>query len=81
MVLKQRRSTLLLTSALVGGVFFRVGDTADAAEPIYQFDIPAEPLGQALTDFSQTASQQIIYSENLVKGRRTPGLHGSYTVA
>jgi iron complex outermembrane recepter protein len=81
MVLKQRRSTLLLTSALVGGVFFRVGDTADAAEPIYQFDIPAEPLGQALTDFSQTASQQVIYSENLVKGRRTPGLHGSYTVA
>ena len=81
MVLKQRRSTLLLTSALVGGVFFRVGDTADAAEPIYRFDIPAEPLGQALTDFSQTASQQVIYSENLVKGRRTPGLHGSYTVA
>jgi len=81
MILKQRRGTLLLTSALVGGVFFRVGDTAHAAEPIYRFDIPAEPLGQALTDFSQTASQQIIYSENVVKGRRTPGLHGSYTVA
>jgi iron complex outermembrane receptor protein len=81
MVVKQRRSNLLLTSALVGGVFLRLGDTALAAAPTYQFDIPAEPLSQALTDFSQAASQQIIYSENLVKGRKTPGLHGSYTAA
>jgi outer membrane receptor protein involved in Fe transport len=81
MVLKQRGSSLLLTSALVGGIFFRTGGTANAAEPTYQFDIPPEALGQALTDFSQTASQQIIYSEGLVRGRRTPGLHGSYTVA
>src|ERR1700733_15009945 len=81
MVVKQRGSNLLLTSALVGGVFLRLGDTALAAAPTYQFDIPAEPLSQALTDFSQAASQQIIYSENLVKGRKTPGLHGSYTAA
>ena len=81
MVVKQRRSNLLLTSALVGGVFLRLGDTALAAAPTYQFDIPAEPLSQALTDFSQAASQQIIYSETLVKGRKAPGLHGSYTAA
>src|ERR1700761_6604057 len=81
MVVKQRRSNLLLTSALVGGVLLRLGDTALAAAPPYQFDIPAEPLSQALTDFSQAASQQIIYSETLVKGRKTPGLHGSYTAA
>ena len=81
MVVKHRRSKLLLTSALVGGVFLRLGDTALAAAPTYQFDIPAEPLSQALTDFSQAASQQIIYSESLVKGRKAPGLHGSYTAA
>jgi iron complex outermembrane receptor protein len=81
MVVKQRRSNLLLTSALVGGVFLRLGDTALAAAPTYQFDIPPEPLSQALTDFSQAASQQIIYAESLVKGRKTPGLHGSYTAA
>src|SRR5580658_4029284 len=81
MVVKQRRSNLLLTSALVGGVFLRLGDTALAAAPTYQFNIPAEPLSQALTDFSEAASQQIIYSESLVKGRKTSGLHGSYTAA
>src|SRR5579863_1553627 len=77
---KQRRGTLLV-STLVGGVFFRLGDTALAADPTYRFDIPREPLSQALTDFSQASAQQIIYSESVVQGRTTSGLHGSYTVA
>lgn len=80
MVVKQRRGTLLV-STLVGGVFFRLGDTAHAADPTYRFDIPREPLSTALTDFSQAAAQQIIYSESVVEGRTTPGLHGSYTAA
>lgn len=80
MTLKQRRGTFLL-STLVGGVFFRAGDTAYAADPTYRFDIPPETLSQALTDFSQAAALQIIYSESVVKGRKTPGLHGSYTAA
>ena len=77
---KQRRGTLLL-STVVGSIL-RLGNTAYAAEdPTYRFDIPPEPLGQALTDFSQAAAQQIIYSESIVKGRTTSGLHGSYTAA
>jgi outer membrane receptor protein involved in Fe transport len=79
MILKQRRGTLAL-STLVGGAFLRIS-TAHAADLTYRFDIPSEPLSQALTDFSQTAAQQIIYSESVVKGRKTSGLHGSYTVA
>jgi iron complex outermembrane recepter protein len=80
MVMKQRRGSLLV-STLVGGVFFRLGDTAHAADPTYRFDIPREPLSTALTDLSQEAAQQIIYSESVVQGRTTAGLHGSYTVA
>src|ERR1700676_5802843 len=80
MTLKQRRGTLLL-STLVGGVFLRAGDAAHAADPTYRFDIPPETLSQALTDFGQAAALQIIYSESVVKGRKTPGLHGSYTAA
>ena len=80
MTLKQRRGTLLL-STLVGGVFLRAGDAAYAADPTYRFDIPPETLSQALTDFSQAAALQIIYSESVVKGRKTSGLHGSYTAA
>jgi iron complex outermembrane receptor protein len=79
MILRQRRGTLVL-STLVGGAFLRIG-TAHAADPTYRFDIPAESLSQALTDFSQAAAQQIIYSESVVKGRKTAGLHGSYTSA
>ena len=79
MVVKQRQGVLLVP-ALVTGVFFGLGDTAAAADPTYRFDIPREPLSQALTDFSQASAQQIIYSENVVEGRTTPGLHGSYTV-
>ena len=79
MVVKQRQGALLVP-ALVTGVFFGLGDTAAAADPTYRFDIPREPLGQALTDFSQASAQQIIYSENVVEGRTTPGLHGSFTV-
>jgi iron complex outermembrane receptor protein len=80
MTLKQRRGTLLL-STLVGGVLFRAGDAAQAADTTYRFDIPPETLSQALTDFSQAAALQIIYSESVVKGRKTSGLHGSYTAA
>ena len=80
MTLKQRHGTLLL-STLVGGVLFRAGDAAQAADPTYRFDIPPETLSQALTDFSQAAALQIIYSESVVEGRKTSGLHGSYTAA
>ena len=80
MVMRPRRNHLLLTSALVGGAFLKLGNSAHAAESTYRFDIPAEPLSQALTDFSQVASQQIIYSEELIRGRSTPGLHGTHTV-
>ena len=51
MVSKQSRGTLVL-STLVGGVFFRLGATAHAGDPTYRFDIPPEPLSQALIDFS-----------------------------
>jgi outer membrane receptor protein involved in Fe transport len=88
MSLGKRRSSLLLTSALVGVALFggqcRAGaaptvEPGNAAEKTYAFDIPAESLGQALTDFSQVSSQQIIFSETLVKGRKTGGVHGNYT--
>ncbi len=78
---KQRRSTLLLTSAFVGLAFFGLGGVASAADQTYQFDIPAEALSQALTDFSQASSRQIIFSEDVLKGRKVGGLHGRFTAA
>jgi outer membrane receptor protein involved in Fe transport len=74
---RSHRSALLLCTALSG--IFAFALPAAAAEQTFQFNIPAEPLGQALTDFSRIASQQIVFSEGVASGRTTPGLHGVYT--
>ena len=83
MIVRKTRSGLLVTSALAGVAYFGglayAAETMRPADKTYQFDIPAESLSQALTDFSQASSQQIIFSESLVKGRKTAGLHGSFT--
>src|SRR5882724_2834633 len=76
-----RRSALLLTSATFAlGLSFAAA-RAQGGEPTYQYDIPAESLSQALTDFSQASSQQIIYLEDSVRGKNSSGLHGRYTAA
>lgn len=71
------RSTLLITTA---AVLLTVHAHA-ASGQVYSFDIPAEPLSQALTDFSQSSAQQILFSEDVVKGKKAPALHGNYTAA
>lgn len=46
----------------------------------YSFNMPAEGLGDALRAFGQVAHQQIIFSEDAVRGKRSPRLLGSFTV-
>jgi len=75
------RSALLRTSALAAVVCFGLCGAAIAAEQTYQFDIPSESLGQALTDFSRVSSQQIVFSEDVTNGRAMRGLHGRYTAS
>lgn len=77
MASKQRRGTWVLSS-LVGGAVLRIG-SAQAIDIAHRFDIPAESLSQALADFSRTSARRVVYSQAMVKGRKTPGLHGSYT--
>ncbi|MEI9885004.1 MAG: TonB-dependent receptor [Rhizomicrobium sp.] len=76
-----RRSALLLSSALAVLAMLGFGGAVQAADQTYQFDIPSETLGQALTDFSRASSQQIVFSEEVTAGRSTKGLHGRYTAA
>jgi iron complex outermembrane recepter protein len=81
-MIKKCRGVWLATSAFAGlSAFVSAGAASaqGAPAPTYQFDIPAEPLGQALTDFSTASAQQIIMSEDVAKGRVTKGLHGRYT--
>jgi len=55
--------------------------TARAEGKTYAFDIPAEPLGQALVDFSKASSQEIFFSEDETAGKSAAGLNGQYTIA
>ena len=53
---------------------------AQVRQRAYSFDLPAEALGDALRAFGQVTQQQIIFSEEVVRGKRSPELVGSYTV-
>src|SRR5580693_2978835 len=70
-----------MSSALAGAILTGTSGIASAqSQPVYQFDIPAENLSQALKDFSAASSQQILYSDELIGNRKSPALHGTYTV-
>ncbi len=53
---------------------------AQNSPPSYEFDLPAEPLGDALRALAQVSQQQIIFSEAAVRGKRSPELRGTFTV-
>ncbi|MDR3508956.1 MAG: secretin and TonB N-terminal domain-containing protein [Caulobacteraceae bacterium] len=44
------------------------------------FDIPAEDLGQAITQAAQQSGREIIFSADLVRGKRTAGVHGAMSL-
>ncbi|MEI9988971.1 MAG: TonB-dependent receptor [Rhizomicrobium sp.] len=68
-------SSALASALLLAGASGALAQSA----PVYQFDIPAEKLGQALKDFSAASSQQIVFSDDVVGERSAPALRGSYT--
>ncbi len=60
--------------------------TALAAQPANaaaskSYDVPAGPLGTALSDFAMQAGVTVQLDARLVDGLSSPGMHGSYSVA
>jgi iron complex outermembrane receptor protein len=55
-----------------------VGFTA-GIEDKQQFEIPAQPLADALKTFSQRSGLQLFYDANLVAGKTSKGLNGAYS--
>ncbi len=76
---RMHRNVLLLSTSILVAGLAGYSSGALAADQTYQFDIPAESLGQALTDYSRVSSQQIVFSEDAVGGKKTVGLHGRYS--
>ncbi|MHB8817171.1 MAG: TonB-dependent receptor, partial [Steroidobacteraceae bacterium] len=53
---------------------------AGADDTLKSFNIPGEDLGAALRDFGRQSNQQILFSTDIVAGKKTSGLRGSFTV-
>ena len=56
------------------GAFFPV--TAQAQTEQRDYDIAAQPLGDALREYSEASGRQIIFATDLVKGRRSTSVRG-----
>ncbi len=52
---------------------------AQAQTQTFKFDVPAQSLGGALRAFGQASRQQIIFSEDVVRGKESPALEGTFT--
>lgn len=73
------KSASLGSSIAAALLAFAAPVAAQVQEQVYQFDLPAQALGSALRAFAQSARQQVIFSEEVVRGRQAPALVGSYT--
>jgi iron complex outermembrane receptor protein len=75
------RSASLRTSALLGASILALsltGTAAGAQETAFKFDIPQQPLSEALRAYARVAGDEIIFNDDQVRGR-TATLHGTYT--
>jgi iron complex outermembrane receptor protein len=72
------RSVLLNTSALFGALALSLAAAGGAMAQERAYNIPAETLSQALRDYGRASGRQIIFTEDLVRGRQAPALKGSY---
>jgi len=62
-------------------VALALGSTVVVAQVRTTYEMPAKPLSQALRDYGRVADVQIIFTEDLVRGRMAPGLKGDFTPA
>ncbi|MGA0599219.1 TonB-dependent receptor [Caulobacter sp. KR2-114] len=76
----RNRRRLLTATALIGGALLSALASAAAAQP-RTYDIPAETLSRALRDYGRQTGQQIIFTEDLVRGRQAPGVKGAFEPA
>lgn len=74
---------LLLCQALLLALALSTANApvqAQASPPATQFDLPSQPMGEAINAIAYRAGVQIAAPGELVRQRRAPALQGSYTV-
>ena len=73
-------SVLAFQTAFAQGTFAQNANQQAQTQILFQFDISAQPLPQALTAFSDVTGIQILYTEQSIYGHDVPALTGKYTV-
>jgi TonB family protein len=53
----------------------------DAREPLFDFDIPAQPLDAALYRYGDISRQPALFPSDLITGLMSSAVHGSYPAA
>lgn len=75
----------MLAAAAASAVVVLVGATTLAAPPVearmvtHQLSIPAQDLGEALKALSAAADEQVLFSDQIVRGKKSGELEGSFT--
>jgi iron complex outermembrane recepter protein len=70
---KSLLAAFLATGCAVGALF---PVTAQAQTEQRDYDIAAQPLGDALREYSEISGRQILFATDLVKGRRSTSVRG-----
>src|ERR1700722_3968082 len=67
----------LCTSLVLGTTL--AAPPAEARSTTYNLDIPAQSLNDALQNLALTSQHKLLYSSELVEGKRSPALKGQFT--
>ena len=78
--LRREAVLALFCATVVGASAPGIGRAAPRRPDVaLRFDLPAQPLGQALNQLALRSDREILFSPSLTKGRRSPALSGSFT--
>ncbi|MEQ1740723.1 MAG: TonB-dependent siderophore receptor, partial [Methyloglobulus sp.] len=75
---KSTQSRSCLSLAILLATLFCQAAQSEAQSGKRHFNIPAQPLNQALLAFSKQSSQQLLYSTDLAENLKSRPLHGDY---
>jgi iron complex outermembrane receptor protein len=78
--MRKRKGSMAASAALA--LILMTGTSPASAQPAerFQFDLPAEPLAEALRDIALRTGRSIIAPDELVRTRQAPALSGMLTV-
>src|SRR3569833_3593684 len=69
----------LLRTASIGSLFADLHSGAAQAQQTYDFDLPPQALAASLKEYAHQSGQQIIFTDDLVRGIVAKALRGRWS--